>query len=198
MITPKQMEVYEFIKDFIFKQHYAPTMAEIAEAIGIKSRGVVHRHVQNLAEQGLLQIIPGKRRNIELTETQPSETNIPLLGKIAAGRPIEAVSTPETVDIAYALLGSNRYALKVQGESMIDEGILDGDLVICEYAETASNGEIVVALVENETATLKRFYNNNDGSVTLMPANSNLQPMKYPANSIVIQGIMVGLLRLSY
>ena len=197
MLTPKLKETYEFIQNYIQAHDYAPTMAEIAKGIGIQSRGVVHRYVQSLSEEGLLNIIPGKRRNIELTQSSESSTEIPLLGRIAAGRPIEAVSTPETVDIAYTLLGSTRYALKVQGDSMVEEGILDGDLVICEYAETAEDGDIVVALIDNETATLKRLFNNKNGTVTLQPANSNLQPMLYEANRIVVQGVMVGLLRLT-
>ena len=197
MITPKSKEVFEFIKKFIEKKQQAPTMAEIAVGIGIKSRGVVHRYVQSLVSAGLLKLVPGKRRNIELLPAQSSLTEISLLGSIAAGRPIEAISTPETIDVACLLLGANRYALKVKGDSMIEEGILDGDLVICEHVKTVENGEIVVALLENESVTLKRFYNNKDGTVTLKPANSSLQAMNYPADRISIQGVMVGLLRLA-
>ena len=203
MLSPKLKETYQFIQGFIQKESYAPTMAEIAEGIGIKSRGVVHRYVQSLAKEGYLSIVPGKRRNIRLVENTMevsfgvSPGSIPLLGKIAAGRPIEAISTPQTIDIASLLLGANRYALKVQGDSMVDEGILDGDLIVCEHTETAENGEIVVALIDSETVTLKQFYNNRDGTITLRPANPTLQPIVYLSNRITLQGIMVGLLRLA-
>ncbi len=195
MLTRKLTQTYNFIQEFMREHRYAPTMAEIAEGIGIKSRGVVHRYVQSLAEEGLLSIIPGKRRNIRLIE-QGSNTAIPVMGYIAAGRPIEAATAPETIDIAYTLTGSERYALRVKGDSMIEEGIFEGDLVICEYAETANNGDIVVALVDNETVTLKQFYYAYNGTVTLKPANCTMQPMNYSAERVKIQGIMVGLLRL--
>jgi repressor LexA len=196
MLSPKQYATYSFIKDFITRNQYAPTMAEIAIGIGIKSRGVVHRYVQALAEAELVRIIPGKRRNIELTDNTQG-TELPLMGKIAAGRPIEAIHSNETIDIAYTLLGNDRYALKVQGDSMIEDGIHDGDLIICEYSEIARNGDTVVALVDSETATLKRFYKNNDETITLQPANATLDPMVYASERIKIQGVMIGLLRLS-
>ena len=135
MLSPKQYATYSFIKDFITRNQYAPTMAEIAIGIGIKSRGVVHRYVQALAEAELVRIIPGKRRNIELTDNTQG-TELPLMGKIAAGRPIEAIHSNETIDIAYTLLGNDRYALKVQGDSMIEDGIHDGDFNVCVGAET--------------------------------------------------------------
>jgi repressor LexA len=198
MLSPKLIQTFDFIKQFIEANSYAPTMAEIAEGIGIKSRGVVHRYVQALAEEGFVSLIPGKRRNIRLVARPDDERGIPLLGSIAAGRPIEAISTPETVDIAYMLMGADRYALKVKGDSMIDEGIFEGDLVICEYAETARNGEIVVALINSESATLKQFYKNNDDTITLKPCNATHTPMIFPAREVTVQGIMVGLLRLTH
>jgi repressor LexA len=196
MLSPKQHGTYHFIKDFILQHQYAPTMAEIAAGIGIKSRGVVHRYVQALAEAGLIRVIPGKRRNIELVEDE-SGTELPLMGEIAAGRPIEAIRSHETIDIAYTLLGNDRYVLKVKGDSMIEDGIYDGDLIICEYAEYANNGETVVALVDDESATLKRFHRNADKTITLQPANVCMDPMIYAAGRVKIQGIMIGLLRLT-
>ncbi|OGT31471.1 MAG: repressor LexA [Gammaproteobacteria bacterium RIFCSPHIGHO2_12_FULL_35_23] len=196
MLTRKSKQTFDFIKYFIDKQNLSPTMAEIAKGIGVKSRGVAYRYVQHLVKEGLISLVPGRHRNIELLMPNLDE-KIPLLGIIAAGKPIEAVSIPETVDVACLLLGANRYALKVKGDSMVDEGILDGDLVICEHAKTAHNGEIVVALLDNEAVTLKRFYNNEDGTITLKPANALLQAINYPATRITIQGVMIGLLRLS-
>lgn len=193
MLTVSQRKVYEFIKAYVEHHQHAPTMAEIARGIGIKSRGVVHRYVSALANEGLITIIPGHRRNIKLNHT--SGGGLILKGKIAAGSPIEAIADHETLDIVSIFLGANRYALKVKGDSMIEEGIHDGDVVVCEYCESPAEGKIVVALVDNQEATLKRIKYNRDNTVTLIPANSNLSPMTYARDRISFQGIYIGLLR---
>lgn len=196
MLTPKLKATLEYIQNYIAQKEYAPTLAEIAKGIGIRSRGVVHRYLQRLCDAQLIDIVPGKRRNILLK--QPLLMQVPVLGRIAAGCPIEAIHNQETLDIAYTLLGKDRYALKVEGESMIDEGIMDGDLVICQHSESAQDGDIVVALIDSEHVTLKRFYlNRQTGVVTLRPANSKMKDLTYPASRVKIQGIMVGLLRLA-
>ena len=120
---------------------------------------------------------------------------LPLLGRIAAGQPIEAISDQRSVDIANIFLRENHYALQVKGDSMIEEGIFDGDVVVCKHANVADDGQIVVALVDDREATLKRLRRNQDRSVTLFPANPHLQPMTYPADRVQVQGIYVGLLR---
>jgi repressor LexA len=120
---------------------------------------------------------------------------LPLMGSIAAGSPIEAITQQETIDVSQIFLGPNRFALRVKGDSMIDEGILDGDIVVCEKADNASNGQIVVALIDNEQATLKRLQRNQNNSITLLPANAKHKPQSYPADRVNIQGIFVGLLR---
>ncbi len=168
-------------------------MAEIAQGIGIHSRGVVHRYVSALAEAGLIQIVPGKRRNIQLTQNQTGL--ITLKGRIAAGSPIEAITDNETLDIVNIFLGPGRYALKVKGDSMIEEGIFDGDVVICESCETAPDGKIVVALIDCQEATLKRIKHNSDNTITLIPANALLKSLTYPKERVTIQGIYIGLLR---
>ncbi len=197
MLTLTQNKAYLFIKEF-FKNHgYAPTMAEVAKGIGIQSRGVAHRYVHALAQKGLLRIIPNCRRNIELLPTDEDRRYLPLIGRIAAGSPIEAIPQQETINIMDTFLGVNRFALQVKGDSMIEEGIFDEDIVVCEQSNTANNGQIVVALVDNQEATLKRIYHNADNTVTLQPANASLSPMIYPAERIHIQGIFVGLLRFS-
>ncbi len=196
MLTASQHKTYQFIKDYIQNFGYAPTEAEIAVGIGIKSRGVVHRYVHALKDAGYIQVLPGKRRNIVLNATEQNTYSLPLVGKIAAGRPIEALASYEMVDLAQQLLGPNRFVLKVCGDSMIGDNIMDGDYVVCESRSTASNGEIVVALIDNQEATLKRLQREQDNMVKLLPSNPSLQPMLYAAERINVQGVYLGLLRL--
>jgi len=193
MLTEKQHQTFRFIEQYIEEFGYAPTTAEIAMGISIKSRGVVYRYLQVLQSAGLISLIPGKRRNIVIQQ----KAVLPLVGKIAAGLPIEAINNAEELDILSMFIGDGRYALEVQGDSMIEEGIFDGDIVVCQESATARDQQIVVALVDNENATLKRFKNNQDGTVTLFPANSSHSPQTYESHRVTIQGIFVGLLRLS-
>lgn len=195
MLTVSQRKTYEFIKQFFAKHTYAPTAAEIAKGIGIQSRGVVHRYLKALADRGYISLLPGRHRNIQLSQNNSQLSGIPLLGSIAAGRPIEAVAQQEAIDVAQIFLGPHRYALRVKGDSMVDEGIFDGDIVICEHSRKAQDGQIVVALIDHEHVTLKKMYYNADDTITLLPANAAHQPMVYPAHRIEIQGIYIGLLR---
>ena len=197
MLTLAQHNVYRFIQDFIEKNQYSPTTAEIAEGIGIKSRGVVHRYLKALVDAGHIDLEPNRKRNIRLKEENKMDYQLPLLGKIAAGMPIEAVQDNESVDIASMFLTPGRYALRVKGNSMIDEGIHDGDVIICQHADSARDGQIVVALVDNEGATLKKLRRNRDATITLMPANSEHHPQTYACDRVRIQGIFVGLLRMA-
>lgn len=197
MLTLAQHNVYRFIKDYIEKNGYAPTTAEIAEGIGIKSRGVVHRYLKALVDAGHINLEPNRKRNIRMVEAKNLEYSLPLLGKIAAGLPIEAVQDNESVDIASMFLSPGRYALRVKGESMIDEGIHDGDVIICQHADNARDGQIVVALVDNEGATLKKLRRNRDATITLVPANSAHEPQTYDCDRVRVQGIFVGLLRMA-
>jgi len=199
ILTKAQQRAYEFIQQFILTQNISPTVEEIAKGIGIKSKGVAYRYIQALEDAKLIKLNHGKRRNISLYKPAKQEAlHIPLLGTIAAGKPIEAVTQDDSIDLG-ALLGTkgNRYALKVKGDSMIEEGIFDGDIVICEQCDHADNGAIVVALVEQQEATLKRITHNTDGTVTLSPANANLKPMVFPAEQVQIQGRFIGLLRIN-
>lgn len=196
LLTLSQNKTLQFIQSFIKQNGYSPTIAEIAVGIGIKSRGVVHRYVSALVQQGLLELVPGRRRNIQLRK-QPSNL-LPLVGRIAAGKPIEAIKNDEAIDVLNIFLGEGRYALKVKGDSMIDEGILDGDLVVCEYTQVANNGKIVVALIDGQDATLKKIRYNKDNTVSLIPANKKLQSMTYPKERVQIQGIYIGLLRFDF
>ncbi|PIQ43146.1 MAG: repressor LexA [Gammaproteobacteria bacterium CG11_big_fil_rev_8_21_14_0_20_46_22] len=198
MKTPRMRDTLSFIKDYIKLHDYAPTVAEIARGLGLKSTGVTHRYIKQLEEVGMLRLVEGKRRNIELSEPEKDENFcLPLLGKIAAGRPIEAIPGIETIDLARTLLGDDRYILKVSGDSMIEEGIFDGDLVVCVHSNTAKNGDVVVALVDEESATLKRFYQPSKNKIVLQPANADHAAMEFEAQRIKIQGIMIGLLRIA-
>lgn len=198
MLTLSQRRTFEFILQFIHKNDYSPTAAEIAQGIGIKSRGVVHRYLKGLQENGYIRLMPKRHRNIELLQKEfPTQlSQLPLIGNIAAGQPIEAIEQYETVDVLNVFLGENRFALRVKGDSMIEEGIHDNDIIVCEKTESANNGQIVVALIDQQEATLKRIQFNPDEMVTLLPANSSLAPITYPMKRIQIQGIYIGLLRL--
>ena len=199
MLTEAQHRTLNFIKAYMASEGFAPTIAEIAQGIGIKSRSTVHRHLQGIEQAGLIQIIPNKRRNIALVSERSlsaNDTSLSIVGKIAAGKPIEAVPDDQALDIAALFLGANRYLLEVEGDSMIGDNICDGDLVVCEHAETAPTGSIVVALVDHSEATLKRIVRNADQTVTLLPSNPALKPMTYAADRVIVQGIFIGLLRI--
>lgn len=199
MLTLNQQRAYQFICEFIQQNGYSPTLPEIALGMGIRSKGHAHRYVQALINEGLIQVLPGRHRGIQLLDTSHDHSNdlcIPWVGKIAAGKPIEAISDNQSINLNALLGGNNRYILKVYGNSMIDDGIYDGDLVVCEYKQNANNGQIVVAMIDNEFATLKRFKHNHNGTITLIPANSDLLPMIYDETRVQVQGIFVGLVRL--
>lgn len=198
MLTKAQHRTLTFITSFVAEMDYAPTIAEIAAGIGIKSRSTVHRHLQGIEQAGFIRIIANKRRNIELISQRAlcvSDLSLPVIGKIAAGLPIEAIVDNEMIDIAALCLGSDRYVLKVEGNSMIGDCICDGDYVICERSDVARNGDIVVALIDQEEATLKRFFQNEDKTITLMPSNLGLKPMVYEEERVSVQGLFIGLLR---
>ena len=202
MLTRRQQQIWEVIQSWYYRHGYAPTLDEIGQAVGINTRSTVHQHVQTLIKQGLLLATEGKRAYQmprQVTERHPQMsldlTSLPLEGQIAAGRPIEAIGDRNEISPNELFTGPGRYALKVKGESMIDIGVMDGDYVVIQRAEDARNGDIVVALIEREEATLKRIYYLPDGQVELRPENSSMQPMVYPATSVQVQGRMVGLVR---
>lgn len=195
MLTPSQHKTLTFIRQFSACHGYAPSLSEIAEGIGIRSKGVAHRYVQALAEAGYLVLHPGRQRGIELVdETVEEVLSLPLQGAIAAGRPIEAIPGQDRLDLA-DLLGPNRYALRVKGDSMIEAGIQDGDTVIVEHRDSADDGAIVVALIDGEEVTLKRLKYRKDGIVTLMAENPEMAPMHYAAERVAVQGVVISLLR---
>ncbi|MHC4426851.1 MAG: transcriptional repressor LexA [Planctomycetota bacterium] len=197
ILTDTQRVVLDFIQRYIAKNTVSPKLQEIAEGIGIKSRGVAHRYVQALADAGFLAIDSGKHRGIRLLKdnTHRPETTLPLLGKIAAGKPIEAIPGDDELNLA-DFFGRDNFAIRVQGNSMVDAGILDGDIAIIEFRETANDGDIVVALIDEEETTLKRFRRSGNGRhIKLIPANPDMQSMVYEAERVRIQGVLVGQLR---
>ncbi|MGD8914092.1 MAG: transcriptional repressor LexA [Candidatus Thiodiazotropha sp.] len=195
MLTPTQDRSLTFIRRYLKRRGYAPSLIEIAEGIGITSKGTAHRHVQALADAGRIRLIPGRKRGIELVdEEELSKTSLPLLGRIAAGQPIEAIANQDRLELN-DLFGPNRYALQVKGDSMIDAGILDGDLVVIERRDTADDGTIVVALIDNEEATLKRLRRLKSGRIKLIAENPDIPSMIYAAKRVRIQGVLVCQLR---
>ncbi len=195
MLSARQQDTYLFIREYIARHGRTPLLEEIAGGVEIRSRGVVNRYVQALAEEAMITLLPGRQRGIQLNDGELPQPALPLLGKIAAGRPIEAIQGEDEINLADFFMGPNRFVLKVQGDSMIEAGILDGDMVVMERCQQAADGNIVVALIDGERATLKRLQNHRDGTVTLHPANSTLTPLRYSAERVSIQGRLVGQLR---
>jgi repressor LexA len=198
-LTRRQQEIYEYLREHLDDFPHPPTLDELCEALGLSSRGSLHKQVQALIEAGLVEPMNNLRRGIRLIEDEPDTVaegdGLPLYGYIAAGQPIEAISNPETIEVPPQLRTANRcYVLEVRGDSMIDEGILDGDWVVIEHREQARNGEIIVALVDGEEATLKRLE-QKAGEVVLHPANERLEPMHLSPDRIRIQGVLVGQMR---
>lgn len=196
-LTKKQKEVYDYIATYTHTFGYAPTQKEIKEHFNLKSFGSVQRYLKYLVDAGLIDSDWNARRGIRVVpENQSSELEIPLLGMVAAGNPIEAMENPtDTIAVpANFMSKQGRYfALTVKGESMIEDGILEDDIAICRHTGDANQGQIVVAVVENE-ATLKHFYKKS-GQIELHPANSTMNPIIVNSGDFRIAGVMVGLLR---
>ncbi len=197
-ITRRQKEVLDFIRGFVERCGYSPSFEEIARGLELNSLATVHKHISNLEKKGLLQRAHNRSRSIDVLPPQSQRTlasvQWPLLGRIAAGRPVEAVENRETISLDDILGDKSVYALEVRGESMRDEHIVDGDIVLVEQTQTARQGEIVVALVDGTEATLKRYYIEGD-RVRLQPSNAEMQPIYAPAANVAIQGRVLAILR---
>ena len=196
-LTPKQKEILDFIRAYRQKRGLSPTQREICEEFGYSSFGTLQKHIKLLLEKGVLVRDWNKRRSLVLAEeNKPAgAVEIPLAGRIAAGQPIEPEPEGETVAVPDMLTrkGQN-YVLRVNGSSMIDDGIHDGDFVVVNRREKASNGEMVAALLNGE-ATLKRFYREADGRIRLQPANERMSPIWVAEGDLKVQGVVVGLMR---
>ncbi len=196
MLTPKQKQVLDFIEKFTKENDYAPSYREIAENFGFSSVATVAEHVENLKLKGYLRSDDGYRSlRVVGVEVEPGSAfsgHAPLLGAIQAGKPIEAVRTSETLEIPRDMMSNNVFALRVKGDSMKDDGILDGDYVVVEPCQSPKNGDIVVALINKDEVTLKRFYREKD-HIRLQPANAQFKPIR--VKKVVIQGKVRGVIR---
>ena len=199
MLTSSDKKTLKFIQKYCIEKGYSPTLTEIAKGIGIKSKGVVHRYIKTLESLNLISISSHRKRgivlNLEAYENQSVAPIIPLLGRIAAGQPIEAIEGREEINLADFIMNPDRFALQVSGDSMIEAGILDGDTVIIKHQNTAENGDIIVALIDGLEATLKRLKKLPDGMILLIPENKLMEGLIYEAKRIQIQGVVVGQLR---
>jgi len=203
-LTKRQRQVYDYIADFVSRNGYSPSFEEIAQGMELNSLATVHKHISNLERKGLLKRDYNRSRSIDLLPPKgsmkkamaavPPPLELPLLGRIAAGKPIEAVENPETLSLSDFTSSKDVYVLKVMGESMQDEHIVEGDYVIVEKAESARNGEIVVAVVNNDDATLKRIYHEGE-KTRLQPSNAKMQPIIVPSRAVQVQGRVIGVLR---
>jgi repressor LexA len=197
-LTRRQAELLAWLRDTLPTLDQPPTLDEICSALGLRSRGSLHRHVQALVQAGLVAPMQGRQRGVVLAQPEPAPPAplvLPLLGRVAAGRPIDAVEEEATIEVGAGWAGRDDcYALTVRGDSMIDEGIHDGDVVVVEHRTAARNGEIVVALIDGESATLKRIE-QRPGRVVLHPANPAFQPLVFAPARVTIRGVVKGLIR---
>ncbi len=197
-LTKRQREILDYLNEFIQQHGYAPSLEEVGRRFNLSSLATVHKHLTNLQEKGFIRRAWNRSRSVELLPSRSGgrAVELPLLGYVAAGMPIEAVASSETISVPEALVTGKRdtYVLRVRGDSMIDEQIRDGDWVVVEDRRSADNGEMVIALVGGQDATLKKFYKEN-GRVRLQPANPAMQPILVDLDAVQIQGVVVGVMR---
>jgi repressor LexA len=203
-LTKRQKQVLDYLVGFMNKNGYSPSFEEIARALKLNSLATVHKHLSTLEKKGFIRRGYNQSRSIEVTQL-PKQVReeildrhvveLPLAGRIAAGRPLEAVEESETISLADFAKGQNTFVLQVKGESMREDHILDGDFIVVEQTQVANPGEIVVALVGEDEATVKRFYREPGGKIRLQPANSSMAPIVVSGADVKIQGKVVGVLR---
>lgn len=195
-ITRRQKEILDFLRNFLERRGYSPTLEEIAAHFQMASLNGVYKHLRALERRGFIRRLANQARSIQILDPESAgRATLPLLGYVVAGRPIEAVSNVEEISVPESFLTRRRnYVVQVRGDSMIDEHIQDGDYVIVEERSEAQNGELVVALIDGENATLKRYYREG-GSIRLQPAHPRLQPLLLGEDRVQIQGVVVGIMR---
>jgi repressor LexA len=213
-LTKRQFQVLSFLDRFEKENGYCPSFDEIGKSLQLSSLATVHKHINTLERKGFIRRDYNRSRSIEIVDRAPlqqvaksrqaaeqasgrinRDIQLPLLGRIAAGRPLEAVSSNESLSLKEFVGSKNVFVLQVKGDSMIEEHICDGDFVVVERAETADNGETVVALIDNGEATLKKFYREKNDAVRLQPANAAMQPIVVKAKDLTIQGRVIAVLR---
>jgi repressor LexA len=196
-LTKRQREILDYLQEFIQQSGYAPSLEEIGRRFSLSSLATVHKHLTNLQEKGFIRRSWNRSRSVELLAARTGQRALalPLLGYVAAGAPIEAVATNESIAVPEDIAGRrDSYVLRVKGESMIDEQIRDGDYVVVEDRKTAENGEMVIALIKGSDVTLKKFYRDN-GRVRLQPANPTMSAMFFDPADVQVQGVVVGMMR---
>jgi repressor LexA len=194
-LTPRQQQILDVLRESAGQFEHPPTLEKLCGLLGLRSRGSLHKHVQALIRAGFVEPMAGQHRGIRLSAAAPIDEGLPLLGKIAAGRPIEALPQPEQIQVPPHLRTDKPcYVLQVVGDSMREAGILDGDYVVIEQRDHARNGEIVVALVRGEEVTLKRIL-QEPGRTVLCPENSDMEAMQFHPDEVQIQGVLVGQMR---
>jgi len=193
-LTKRQREIYEYLKDHIRSQGYAPSIAEIGKEFDLSSPATVHKHLSHLEEKGLIRKQQNLSRAIEVVPESGNALSYPLMGEIAAGKPLEALDQNEVVELLPDGGDKDVFVLRVKGNSMIEDHIQSGDYVIVEKRNVAENGETVVALIDNDRATLKRFYREN-GRVRLQPAHPDMKPIFVREGDFTIQGVVISVLR---
>jgi repressor LexA len=196
-LTKRQREILDYLNDFIQQHGYAPSLEEIGRRFGLSSLATVHKHLTNLQEKGFIKRAWNRSRSVELVSSRMGgrAVELPLLGYVAAGLPIEAVVGSETIAVPEDLVGKrDTYVLRVKGDSMIDEQIRDGDYVIVEDRRTAENGEMVIALLNGSDVTLKKLYREH-GHIRLQPANPAMQPIIAQPDQVQVQGVVIGVMR---
>ncbi len=198
-LTRRQKQILDYLQSYIQDQGFAPSFEEIAEHFSFASLATVHEHLTNLQRKGYIRRGYNESRSIELVPPagQSGATELPLLGEVAAGEPIEAVTSPETIAVPNDLIPrrGSAYVLRVRGNSMIDEHIQDGDCVVVQGRDSANNGEMVIALVDGTSATVKRLFREAGGWIRLQPANDQIAPLRVHEDNILIQGVVVGVIR---
>lgn len=196
-LTKKQREVYNYIVSYIRRKGYSPTLEEIGFGLGLSSLATIHKHLKHLEDKGIIKRSWNRGRSIEIVGffDYPTSVELPLLGVVAAGKPIEAVEDNQSITAPQDFVrGQETFVLKVKGDSMIEDQIRDGDFVIVERKNTAENGETVVALIRSEETTIKRFYRDG-GRIRLEPANEKMKPMYFPEGDVEIKGVIIALMR---
>ena len=203
-LTKRQKEVLDFLVSFLNKHGYSPSFEEIARSLKLTSLATVHNHISTLERKGFIRRGYNQSRSIEVLQLprpvreqviERHVVELPLAGRIAAGRPLESFEERETISLGDFVRGNNVYVLQVKGDSMVEDHILEGDFIVVEQTQVANTGEIVVALVAGEEATLKRFYREPGGKVRLQPANAGMQPIVLSGADVKIQGRVIGVLR---
>src|SRR5690242_13360029 len=197
-LTKRQKQLIDYLENYISEHGYAPTLSEVGQYFGLSSLATVHKHLRNLETKGFIKRQHNHSRALEVAQRRKRMTGaqeLSLLGQVAAGQPIEAIEGQETISVPEDFVRrDNTFCLRVRGESMIEDGIRDGDYIIVEGRDQANNGETVVALVGNE-ATVKKFYHEADGRIRLQPANAAMEPIFVSQGDLLIRGVVVGLMR---